>query len=159
LRRNLNLRVRKAQNKEILAMLTTGNTLSRYSRRLLILSVILWANISIVAQQPSPTPVDAEILKVTADKIIDKSNVQTGWAVTIRFNTAFDTTQTSDVTPATNAANYRIININSGLQVPVSTAEFIKTPGADTTLRVRLVITANDALNTADFFHLYALNI
>ena len=103
---------------------------------------------------PSPTPTPAQILRVTAKTIVNSNDLQKGWAVVVRFS------KRPDKGPATNPANYRIININNGSQVPVSEAQLIQTSGAgDTNTQVRLVIPAADSLNADDFFHLYALKI
>jgi len=119
------------------------------------LLLVFGGNISALAQ---PSPVDVQIDRATADRIVNASDRQRGWAVILRFNKPFDVTNPEDTEPATNPGNYRVININDGSPVPVSEAQFIKTPGA-VTLLVRLVIPTPDALNADDFFHVYALRL
>lgn len=111
------------------------------------------------AASPALAQVDVQIDRATANKIKNASGLHRGWAVILRFDKPFDLGNSADTAPATTPSNYRVININTQAHVPVSEAQFITTPGAANTVRVRLVIPIPDGLNPQDFFHVYALDL
>jgi hypothetical protein len=118
--------------------------------------MILLVSGAVFAQPPAaaPTPVKVAIDSAIANQIKVNEHL-TGWSVFITFTKAFVPT---DGAQAEKPGNYRIINANSGSQVPISEASFVAIPGASLNV-VRLVIPSAGALNEDDFFYLFALNL
>jgi hypothetical protein len=137
-------------------MFILSSARSRLIYPTLTAAFILAAFYSVSAQPPAP--VEASIKLITANHIKNESQIVKGWALFVRFSTEFNTNNPVDRAKATNPSNYKIINVNTGAWVPVSEAQFVIEAG-NSTPYVRLVAPSADALNTTDFFHLYAINL
>lgn len=126
---------------------------SARSRRFYVMlaaSFILAATYSVAAQ---PTPVDVSIRGITANRLPN-----TGWEVFVDFSKNFNPENALDRAGATNPANYKITNANTGVAVPVDGAQFVIDPNSTVNL-IRLEVRKVDAFNAKDFFHLYAFNL
>jgi hypothetical protein len=124
-------------------------------RRLFWLAVtILVVSHSAFAQTPANIKIRNAI--ASPNTVQDQ---QTGWTITVVFDTNFDLNNATEVAAAKTASNYKVININTNQTIPLSAPEVV-----DSVLmisnRVRLTVSmTTPSLNTTDLFHLYAFNL
>jgi len=113
------------------------------------------ASSAMAQPRPAPTPVDASIFSVDAYKTTDDGGRQTGWSLSVVFDTNFDpSVDIDDLKPS----HYRLIDVKNGSFVLISQANFIILPSA-TVSRIRLVVPSPDAMDKDGIYHLYAFDI
>lgn len=130
-------------------------------RPALAISLAVAAAYSVAAQKtlptpPCATPADVAISSATAKQVENASKVITGWEVSVAFSADF--TAPGDSQPATKAANYFILNVDTGTQIPVSDASLIVVSGL-TNSKVKLLVPSADALNMDENFYVFARNL
>lgn len=130
-------------------------TIAHYARSVLTLTAfILIASASALAQ-----PVKVSIESAIANQIAVEERV-VGWSVYITFSEEF---AAADSVEAEKPSNYKIINVSTGSQVPVSAAKFVPltnpASGQITLQEVLLVLPSGEALNKQDSFYVFTPNL
>jgi hypothetical protein len=128
-------------------------TYTHYARYALLATAFILASAASTLAQPVKVSIESAI----ANQIAVEERV-VGWSVFVTFSKEF---AAADSVQAEKASNYKIINISSGSQVPVSAAKFFPlTQGNQTTLQeVHLVLVSAYALNKEGSFYIFTPNL
>lgn len=118
-------------------------------------AILFWFGIFLPVGE-AQAKADVQLTSAEASQFTEPSSGLKKWQIFAVFDHNFDLAK--DKTVLANQSNYKILNISSNLTLTPEQAVPVQIQGS-TIASVRLILNANDSLDIASLYHLYALNL